>query len=131
METLKSDYYYDQARNFIQTHISSSCISEESNKKLLELYNSINAENAKNVYDEAVKIYNSSAQLQKQNFNMGCLKLFGTIFGIGGIVAIVGYLGNKYIGDPYVNTKWFLSGITKIGLGALALGFVGCASVGH
>lgn len=109
-----NDKYYNDARQFIQTHFQDESLSDAIKNKLSELYNSLNSENAQSIYNEANKIYYGALKQNQLDFMLQRNELIGQYFVILGIIfllgaafKLVGYIGKKYTFQyPRLNNIW-------------------------
>jgi len=99
---------YDKCKEFISGILQKDWLSEETKNQFLELLNSLNTENAKTVYEKALKLYNNN----KSYLNMEDISAGQVMLIVGGTVAVTSYGLNKFC----------LSPLTKVGIGLTLCG---------
>ena len=129
-EAIINDHYYDKAREFIQEHVKGNFLSEEVKTKFAEYYQSLNAENAKHVYEEVSKLYSDAVAISKREFNMGAFQFALLVFAISGGVSLVGTIGDYFI--PKIS-RWhrYSKYIQNIGFGGMIAGVCLFFAIGH
>ena len=130
MDQLISDQYYDKTRAFIQEHAKATFLSEEIQNKLIELYNTLTIENAKQIYESATTLYYDAARENMRQFNLSCFKFAGTGILMGSGISLVGYLGTKFTDKDCVSHKVF-DYTMKGGGGVILLSVCFMFAIGH
>lgn len=65
MEKIIKDRYYDKCKKFIQEIIDDDCLDANTKEKIINMYNSLNVNNAKKYYDQVEKLYETSLEYAK------------------------------------------------------------------
>ncbi len=127
MDVIIANRDCNNARNFIEKHISTHFLTKENISQMTTLYNSITAENAKEVYGKASDIFYEAVRINRHNFNIQWLRFFGAFFLISGGICLTGFLAERYLKKYF---KYY-EHIKCIGAVGLFVSFCGVLATGH
>jgi len=121
MDTIINSNYYTKCQSFVAEILEKEWISEEKKNAFVKLFESLNQENAKEIFEQVCSLYNSVLSERRHDLTAEQIKVGGYLF-VGGALAAGAFYGLN---------RFCINKVTTVCLGVSFLGFIIILSSGH
>lgn len=130
MENIAGEQILAETKSAIYKHLQDATntghfIHGIDTDKLVEIYNGLTINNAAEMRQIVAKMASDQISQRVSSFNYACMKLAGTVFLGGAVVAGSGYVLSK------VSDHWLFEKMTNGGILVMVLGTAILFSIGH